>query len=109
MFQSNSHFKHLKGDASPIVDGRNRMYLCELNQYYCENVFRNFSIKYTMEGEVHYRTEKEDYILAPNYFLLSSKQPCECVVDSKTITRNISIDISQNTLGEVFTLFESNK
>lgn len=102
-------YKHLKEGASPIMDGRNRVYYCELNQYYSDNVFRNFSIKYTMEGVVGYHTAKEKYALTPNYFLLSSKQPCACIVDSKPVTRNISIDIDQVTLEEVFTYLSSKK
>ncbi|MBK9983000.1 MAG: helix-turn-helix transcriptional regulator [Saprospiraceae bacterium] len=102
-------YAHLKEGSRPIMDGKNRIYYCELNQYYSDNVFRNFSIKFTMEGVVQYRTEKEKYALTPNYFLLSSKQPCECIVDSKPLMRNISIDIDPVTFGEVFTWMSSGK
>lgn len=107
MISPNDNYKHLKEGALAIDDGRNRIYYCELKQYYSENVFRNFSIKYTVEGAAHYHTNNEQYRLLPNYFLLSSKQPCKGIVDSKTVTRNISIDISQDTMAEIFTVLSS--
>lgn len=104
-----SRYIHLTEGRRPVEDGQDRMYYCELSRYYSENVFRNFSIKFTLEGTVQYRTENELYELLPNYFLLSSRQPCECVVDSRTITRNISIDISEATMNEVFTTLTPGK
>ena len=96
-----SSYIHLTEGRLPIADGQNRVYFCELNRYHSENVFRSFSVKYTFEGEVEYRTEKDVYRLLPGHFLLSSQQPCECVVDSRLITRNISIDINTKVMEEV--------
>jgi AraC-like DNA-binding protein len=96
-------YVHLTQGAKTLNDGRNRVYFCELNRYYSQDVFRRFSIKFTLEGEVEYKTENEHYRLLPAYFLLSIKQPCECTVNTTSITRNISIDISHTTLNEVFT------
>jgi len=98
-----TRYVHLTEGRYPVVDGHDRMYYCELNQYYSANVFRSFSIKFTLAGAVHYRTAKDHYDLLPNFFLLSSQQPCECSIDSRNITRNISIDISETTMNEVFT------
>lgn len=98
-----SSYIHLTEGKKPVNDGQNRVYFCELNQYYSADVFRNFSIKFTLEGMVQYKTEKAIYRLTPSQFLLSSKQPCECTVKSSSLTRNISIDISEETINEVFT------
>lgn len=107
VMENGSLYMQLGDGASPVVDGKDRMYYCTLHQYHSRNVFRNFSIKYTMEGVVQYRTEKQSYRLLPNQFLLSSKQPCECIVDSKPLTRNLSIDIAQHTMEEVFTVMSA--
>jgi AraC family transcriptional regulator len=107
VMENGSLYMQLGDGASPVVDGKDRMYYCTLHQYHSNNVFRNFSIKYTLEGIVEYRTEKQSYSLLPNQFLLSSKQPCECIVDSKPLTRNLSIDIAQQTMEEVFTVMSA--
>lgn len=109
MTGQNDNYRHLVEGAVPVDDGRNRIYYCELNHYFSENVFRNFSIKYTVEGVAHYHTNAEQYSLLPNYFLLSTKQPCKGIVDSKSVTRNISIDITQGTMGEIFTVLSLNR
>lgn len=96
-----SSYIHLTEGRVPIADGHSRVYFCELNRYHSENVFRSFSVKYTFEGEVVYRTEREVYRLLPGHFLLSSQQPCECIVDSRRVTRNISIDINTSIMEEV--------
>jgi AraC-like DNA-binding protein len=105
--ENGSLYMQLKDGAHPILDGKDRIYYCTLHQYHSQNVFRNFSIKFTLEGVVHYRTEKQAYHLLPNYFLLSSKQPCECIVDTRSLTRNLSIDITRETMEEVFTFLTS--
>jgi AraC family transcriptional regulator len=109
MVQESNFYQHLTKDTQRVADGKSRIYYSELNQYYSTNAFRNFSIKLPLQGVVNYRTDKQEYNLAPDQFLLISKQSGKVFFDSGVTVKSICIDISYATFAEAFTIFAGKK
>ena len=108
MIRENSYYQHLTRDKQRVIDGKNRIYYSELNQYYSNNAFRNFSVKLPLEGTVNYKTDHNEYQLQPNHFLLISKQPGKVFFDTPINVKSICIDISDATFAEAFTVLSCN-
>jgi len=70
--------------------------------------FRNFSIKYVMDGEEVYRLKEQDYLLKQGDYLLCNMH-CEgkVIIDSKTHVKGICIDIDRDLLSEVLATYRA--
>jgi len=97
-------FQYITEGIKPINDGKNRIYYGEVHEFFSTEAFRNFSIKLSLQGNIHYKTQSREYWLDPNNFLLTGKQPGTVVVDSPTKVKGIFIDLKQETIDEAFTI-----
>lgn len=77
----------------------------------CKNIdtklaFRNFSIKYVVEGYELYRLKDHDYTIKNSQYLLCNTH-CEgkVMIESKTQVNGICIDISPSIISEVVSTF----
>jgi AraC-like DNA-binding protein len=109
MVKESNYYQHLTSDKQRVVDGKDRIYYSELNQYYSANAFRNFSVKLPLKGTVNYRTDHHEYQLTPDHFLLISKQPGKVFFDNDVTVKSICIDISEATFAEAFTVLTANE
>jgi AraC-like DNA-binding protein len=103
------YYQYLNKGSQRVVDGCNRIYYSELNQYYSNNAFRNFSIKLPVQGVVNYKTDEQDFSIFPGQFLLISKQPGKVFFDSSLLVKSICIDINEKTFSEACSVLSNNK
>ncbi|MFT3683007.1 MAG: AraC family transcriptional regulator [Ferruginibacter sp.] len=103
------HYQYLNKSTQRIVDGENRIYYSEMEQYYSSNAFRNFSIKLPVQGVVNYRTDEKEFNISSGQFLLISKQPGSVFFDSGALVKSICIDISEKTFAEAYTVLSGKK
>jgi AraC family transcriptional regulator len=70
--------------------------------------FRNFSIKYVMQGDELYRLKEWDYLLHQGEYLLCNYH-CEgkVSIDSKAHVKGICIDIARDVLSEVVAIHKA--
>lgn len=70
--------------------------------------FRNFSIKYVMQGDELYRLKERDYLLHQGEYLLCNYH-CEgkVSIDSKAHVKGICIDIARDVLSEVVAIHKA--
>ncbi|MBK7800327.1 MAG: helix-turn-helix transcriptional regulator [Saprospiraceae bacterium] len=70
--------------------------------------FKNFSIKYVMQGDELYRLKERDYLLHQGEYLLCNNH-CEgkVSIDSKAHVKGICIDIARDLLSEVVAIYKA--
>ncbi|MGC4100418.1 AraC family transcriptional regulator [Ferruginibacter sp.] len=102
MIITQDYFQHVTEGIKPINDGKNRVYYGEVYEFFSTEAFRNFSIKLTLQGSIHYKTQSQEYRLGPNNFLLTSRQQGSVLVDSSTMVKGVFIDIQQETINEAY-------
>jgi len=83
----------------------NMVYYSELNEWYTNNAFRNFSLKYVMEGAIQYKGGGFNYIVKKDELLISERQPGVIAQfgSARSSTKSICVDISPETINEVYT------
>ena len=73
-----------------------------LKQFYSKNSFRNFSIKYVIEGAEFYNVNGADFKIESDQYLLAGKQSSgEVTVNSQKNVRGICIDLMPEIISEV--------
>jgi AraC family transcriptional regulator len=81
------------------------VYYAELNEWYGDNSFRSFGLKYVIENYISYKAGKKEYLLKAGDFMVNTKQPSvESVIDSRNQTKDICININNETVDEAFTI-----
>src|SRR5581483_12038946 len=87
-----------------------RVYYSELLEWFTNNAFRSFSIKFVVQGTIYYRCNSKEYKVEQDHFLLTSKQPnVQAYFDSKKPVKSICIDICPSSLAEAYTILCSRK
>jgi AraC family transcriptional regulator len=82
-----------------------RVYYSELLEWFTNNAFRSFSIKFVMQGTIYYRCKYKEYKVQQDHFLLTSKQSAaQAYFDSKQPVKSICIDICPTSIAEAYTL-----
>ena len=85
-----------------------RVYYSELLEWFTNNAFRSFSIKFVVQGTIYYRCDQKEYKVEQDHFLLTSKQPnAKAYFDSKQPVKSICIDICPSSLAEAYTVLHS--
>lgn len=85
------------------LQDQNILYYSELKSWYTRNAFRSFSLKYVVEGSIQYTTNHQEYKLSPGKILMASKQSdVEAFFETADPVKSICIDISTNTINEIF-------
>jgi AraC family transcriptional regulator len=84
------------------------VYYSELNEWFTQDAFRNFSLKYVVDRCIHYKTgNKELSVLAGN-FLLAVKQPyVKAYFDTSHTVKSVCIDIRPETMAEALTVMSA--
>lgn len=107
-------FKKIDEENKLLMDkpsGCDMIYYSELNEWFTNNAFRNFSVKYVIDGTIHYKGHAFSYPVKKNEILIAQKQPgIIAQFDSlKNKTKSICIDISPESINEVFTCLIAEK
>jgi len=85
-----------------------RVYYSELMEWFTNNAFRSFSIKYVMEGAISYRCGNKEYNVQKDQFLLTSKQPfVKAYFDSRQPVKSACIDICPSSIDAAFTVLNA--
>lgn len=88
----------------------NGIYYSELNEWFTTNAFRNFSIKYVLEGVINYKANNKYYEVKAGSYLLASQQPfVNAYFESRQSTKSICIDIHPDTIAEAFSILTTKK
>jgi len=81
------------------------VYYSELNDWFTNNAFRSFSLKYVVDRCIYYKVGNKEHAVNEGNFLLACKQPdVQSYFDSKKSVRSICIDICPTTVAEAFTV-----
>src|SRR5450432_2942607 len=81
------------------------VYYSELNEWFTNNAFRNFSIKYVIENCIYYRVGSKIYDVPSGNLLLAPAQPgVKAYFESTQKVKSICIDVKPCTIGEAFTI-----
>lgn len=82
-----------------------RVYYSELNEWFTDNAFRSFSLKYVKDRCIYYKTGSKRFPVNAGEFLLACKQPhVNAYFESKQLVKSICIDICPDTVAEAFTV-----
>jgi AraC family transcriptional regulator len=85
-----------------------RVYYSELKEWFTNNAFRSFSIKFVVEGTIKYRCGHKEYNVEKDHFLLTSKQPyAKAYFESKHPVKSICIDICPSSIAGTFSVLHN--
>ncbi len=105
-------YVHLINEANKLSLNKpantDRVYYSELLEWFTNNAFRSFSVKFVVQGIIYYRCGDKEYKVEQDHFLLTSKQPnVQAYFESKQLVKSICIDICPASLAEAFTILRS--
>jgi AraC-like DNA-binding protein len=81
------------------------IYYSELNEWFTDNAFRSFSLKYVVDKCIHYKVGGTEHEVRSGSFLLACRQPyVKAYFKSREIVKSICIDICSATVMEAFTI-----
>lgn len=84
----------------------NIMYFSNFNGAYIENIFRNFSIKYCLSGQMHYQINKRNIEVPQDHFFIANKQPGGVgYAYPNEPGKRLCIDINQKTVNEAWLVY----
>jgi AraC family transcriptional regulator len=91
-------------DMQVSQPANNMVYFSILQEGNSDNPFRNFSIKYSIAGTIHYKIGNKEFRITDGTYLLSSRQPGLAFFKSAEPVKAICIDICPATIAEAFTI-----
>lgn len=84
------------------------IYYSELYEWYTNNAFRSFSLKFVTDQCIYYRTDSKEYkVQTGNYMLACRNSGARAYFNNKTLVKSICIDIYPKTMAETFTVLTS--
>lgn len=84
------------------------VYYSELNEWFTENAFRSFSLKYVIDRCIYYKAGSKQYVVNAGDFLLACKQPgVNAYFESRQIVKSICIDVCPSTVAEAFAVMNA--
>ena len=108
MIRNTQYLKMITKNEIPVLDlplNNNIVYYSVFNQVYTKNAFRNFSIKYAINGEEFYKIDNATYRVHDNLFLLAAQHPSgNGFFDSPNDVMGICIDICPISMAEAYTI-----
>ncbi|MEO6612398.1 MAG: helix-turn-helix domain-containing protein [Chitinophagaceae bacterium] len=85
----------------------NIIYFSTLQEIYIQNVFRNFSVKYCVEGTMRYQIGSKKIEVPKGHFFFANKQPnCFGFSYQNDTIKSLCIDINPTMANEAFTLLK---
>jgi AraC family transcriptional regulator len=86
------------------------VYYSELNEWYTNNAFRSFSLKYVIDRCIHYKVANKEHVVEQGKFLLACRQPhVQAYFDTRDTVKSICIDIRPETVAEAFTVMSAGR
>jgi AraC family transcriptional regulator len=83
----------------------NRMFYFELKEWYAEDAFQNFSIKYMLDGLITYRNGSVLHTVKSNQVLVGNCQPhVVSYFESRDIVKSICVNINLKSMAEIHAL-----
>jgi AraC family transcriptional regulator len=84
------------------------VYYSELNDWYTDDAFRSFSVKYVIDQCIHYKVDGfENNVKANNYMLACKSDDVKAYFHSKQSVKSVCIDICADTINESFSVLTS--
>src|SRR5205085_12275952 len=79
------------------------VYYSELNEWYTDNAFRSFSVKFVIDQSIYYKIEGiENEVPANNFMLACKNSDVKAYFYSKKPVKSICVDICSATIYECF-------
>jgi AraC family transcriptional regulator len=83
---------------------------CELKNWYGTDSFRSFSLKYVIDNFIYYKVGKKELLLRTGDFIMACKKPfVKSYFESGKPTKDLCINISDETVKEAFTVILAKK
>jgi AraC-like DNA-binding protein len=79
------------------------IYYSELNEWYINNAFRSFSIKFVIDNCIYYKVDRIEYAVTSNTYLTACKYP-DVKAYNKLPIKSICIDICPQTVAEAYAI-----
>jgi AraC-like DNA-binding protein len=87
-----------------------RIYYSELNDWYTNNAFRSFSLKFVVDHEIYYKINGNEQGVKAGFCMLACKQPdVKAYFHSKETVKSICIDICPETMADVFSVLTESR
>jgi AraC-like DNA-binding protein len=84
------------------------VYYSELNEWFTNNAFRSFSLKYVIDKCIHYKVGNKEHSVNSGNILLACRQPdVKAYFNFKEKVKSICIDICPATVAEAFTVLSA--
>ena len=109
MIIKQDYFQYISDGIIPLQDDQNRVYYGEVQEYFSNNAFRNFSIKLILQGTAQYKTENAQYNIKANNYLVTYKQKGSVIINSPTLVRGLFIDLKAETINEAISIITAKK
>jgi AraC family transcriptional regulator len=101
-------FKQISESNKHLLEqpaGIDIIYYSELREWYSNNAFRSFSVKYVIEHDVYYKAGKKEFRVTPGQYLLACRQPdVKAYFNWRTPAKAFCIDINPATMQETFSV-----
>lgn len=79
------------------------VYYSSLNDWFTDNAFRSFSIKFVVSGKIYYKIDHTEHVIEGGHYMLACQQPdVKAYFESKQGVQSFCIDICPNTISQVF-------
>ncbi|HEY0433850.1 MAG TPA: AraC family transcriptional regulator, partial [Chitinophagaceae bacterium] len=84
------------------------VYYSELNEWFTNNAFRSFSIKYVIDQCIYYKVGSHEHAVNSGEFLIACRQPdVKAYFTGDVQVKSICIDISPSLVAEAFTIMSA--
>jgi len=81
------------------------IYYSELKEWYTDNAFRSFSLKFVVDQHIYYKAGAKEYMVEANHYMLASRQShVKAYFNNNRVVKSICIDICPKTLADTFTV-----
>lgn len=81
------------------------VYYSELNEWFTQNAFRSFSVKYVIEECIQYKVDNNFFPVSGNQYMVACKNDgVKAYFENRKPVKSICIDICPQTMAEAFTV-----
>ena len=97
--------EHNKSILNKPLDS-DMIYYSELNEWYTNNAFRSFSLKFVVDECIYYKKDEKEYAVKANTYMTACKYS-DVKAYNKNPIKSICIDVCPRTVAETFTVITS--
>jgi AraC family transcriptional regulator len=84
------------------------IYYSELKEWYTDNAFRSFSVKFVLDHSIHYKNGGKEYKVKASHYMLACRQPdVKAYFHTPMPVKSICIDICPRSFSEAYHLLLS--